>query len=805
MAISRQFYGVSAIFAPVSELDDYNAKRRFMRTPEPFGAAGESDPDALRFVVQRHLARRPHFDLRLELGGVLKSFAVPEGPSLDPAHRRLAIATEDHPLAYAAFEGVIPEGEYGAGALALWDSGGWVPLAEDPAEALEAGEIKFRLTGGRLGGGWMLKKLPGDGKEWLLIKERDSFVEKGFAMPPPENAAPPVPPALPGVAAALPKRLSPQLPSPVDSPPEGEGWLHEIKFDGYRTLIRKDSDQVRFLTRQGLDWTERYAALIPHVQALDCGAAFLDGEVCVQDARGATSLELLQQALSENRGHDLVFYAFDLIHCDGHDLTEVPLLDRKALLRRLVPADPMSRVQYSDHFTGAGRALFSQVVRIGLEGVVSKQARAPYRQERTKTWVKAKRFDVAVFDVIGFTTKGSSRHVASLILASGGEAPAYVGRAGTGLSLGETRALYEAFTAIETERAPVEVPKTPNAHFIPTGRFSAEISYRGRSTKNIIRHAAILDVRAAEPAPRGKAPARLITDRDLASIRLTNPDRVYGATGATKLDIALYYARVGERMLPGLLNRPVTLIRCPGADLEDRFYQRHGFAGLPDGVETMGDRREDEFLVIREPRGFLGLPQFGVIEFHPWDCTVEDLDHPDRMIVDLDPGEGTGWAAVVTAAGLVREALAGLGLAAFVRTTGGAGLHLAVPLAPEAPWAEVHGFQKAFARHLARAQPRLFTDQLGTAKRAGRIYLDVNRSQFGASTAASYSLRAKSGFGVAMPLAWSELSATMPPSEFDRENVLIRLEKRGSDPWADFEDARATISSKARRSVGLKL
>ena len=789
-------------------LDVYNSKRRFMRTPEPFGEAGESDPDALQFVVNHHAAKRVHFDLRLEWGGVLLSWAVPEGPSLDPTAKRLAIRTEDHPLAYLGFEGVIPEGEYGAGALRIWDSGSWVPLGEDPTAEIEAGEVKFRLAGTRLSGGWMLKKLPDGEKPWLLIKERDPAVVKGFEIDPaPLKARRLTRPRALGQKAALPKRLSPQLPSPVDSPPDRPGWLHEIKFDGYRTIVRKEGSEVKFLTRQGLDWTQRYQALIPAIQALDCETALLDGEVAVQDARGATSLELLQEALSANRDGDLIFYAFDLVHLEGRDLSDLPLLTRKAQLRRLVPVDPMSRVQFSDHVSGDGRALFAQACRLGLEGVVSKDGASKYRQERVTTWLKAKRFDVATLAVIGFTTKASSRHVASIILAEETEEGLrYVGRAGTGLSLDETRSLFKTLEPLGLDRAPVEVPKTPNARFIAPGQFTAEISYRGRTTKNFIRQAAILGISATTATPPKPRAKRLITDRDLANIRLTNPDReMFEGSGTTKLDIALYYARVGEVMLPDLLNRPVTLIRCSTGRQEDCFYQRHGFSGLPDGVETMGDSRDEEFLVIKSPKGFLGLPQFGVLEFHPWDCRVDDLQHPDRLTIDLDPGDGVDWATVVSAANTVRTHLLAGEMVGFVRMTGGRGAHIVVPLDGSAGWPDARTYLRALANTLSAEHPRLFTAKVTKAAREGRIYIDVNRTQFGTSAVASYSLRAREGFPAALPLSWHDLNANAPPTDFLRKKALFHVEKNAAHPWSDFEAARGPISDKARRAAGLKV
>lgn len=784
-------------------LDAYNAKRNFMRTPEPVGVVGRTNPDQLRYVVQHHRSKRPHFDLRLELGGVLLSWAVPEGPSLDPAQKRLAIRTEDHPLCYLGFEGVMPEGAYGAGSIAVWDTGVWVPM-DDPDDALETGELKFRLSGQMLGGGWMLKKLPDEDKPWLLIKERDPSVDKAWEITPPKHKRLKKPKHM-GTEAEPPQRMKVQLPSPIDAPPEGDQWIHEIKFDGYRTLAFKNGDAVTFITRGGLNWTERYEALVPQIQALDCETAVLDGEIAVQDGRGATSLEQLQSALSENRGHDLIFCAFDIVYLNGRDLSAVPLIDRKAQLRRLVPFDPACRIQFSDHVEGGGRGLFSQVCRLGLEGVVSKRKDALYRQERTTSWVKAKRFDVAQFAVIGYTTKASTRHIASLMLAEEGEALTYAGRAGTGLSLEETHDWFDRLSAREIPAPPIDVPKTPNAHFVEPGQFTAEISYRGRSTKNIIRHAAILDVHATSPA-LPKAPSRrLITDQDIASIRLTNPDRVmFEGSGTTKLDIAVYYARAGEWMLPHLMNRPVTLIRCSTGKEKDCFYQRHGFAGLPDGVETIGDTRDEEVLVIRSAKGFLELPQFGTLEFHPWDCTVEDLDHPDRMTVDLDPGDDVSWSSVVSAAGLVRDRLSSLGFTPFVRMTGGTGLHIVVPLDRSADWVKTGKFLKALAKSLSADLPKLFTDSVKKANRQGRIYLDVNRTKYGASAVASYSLRARPTFPAALPVVWQSLNAATQPSEFHRKNALVYIETLVADPWTDFTKARSGISQRALKSVGLK-
>ncbi|MEL6318255.1 MAG: DNA ligase D, partial [Pseudomonadota bacterium] len=608
-------------------------------------------------------------------------------------------------------------------------------LGADPAAELAEGALKFRLAGARLTGGFMLKRLAeppgrsaggggdenengdgGGGRAWLLIKERDAGVrppeeteaalaeEAGVAL----AAAPP--PPRPGVAAPFPKRVAPQLPSPAPLPPEGPDWAHEIKHDGHRTLAFLQAGAPRFVTRGGLDWTARYGRLADVFADLDCADAVIDGEVVVQDAKGASSLDLLQQALRAGRDHEFLFFAFDLLHLDGSDLRAEPLALRKSWLRRLAPPNPYARLQYSEHTLGDGRALFAEACRLGLEGVVSKRLGARHQDGRSTGWIKAKRYDVGRFEVVGYTQKTSERFVSALILAEADAetgALRHVGRAGSGLGAEEARRLAAALEPRRAPEAALETPKIAHARWVAPGAMTAEIAYRGRSASGALKQPAVLRVfEAAEgstPATGGGGAAspparpRLVSDRDLAAIRLTNPDReILEQSGVTKLDVALYYARAGDWILPELLDRPVTLIRNPTGRRGDAFHQRHGFAGLPEGVEAVGPR-ETQHLVIRTARGFLALPQFGVLEFHPWDARAEDLERPDRLTFDLDPGEGVDWPTVRRAAEELRARLRAGGLTPFPRLTGGAGLHLVVPLAPEAGWAEAARFVKAAA------------------------------------------------------------------------------------------------------------
>lgn len=822
----------------MADLRPYRAKRRFARTPEPSGAEAPAAQGAV-FVVQKHAARRLHYDLRLEIGGVLKSWAVPEGPCLDPKVRRFAKQTEDHPLAYAGFEGVIPQGEYGGGEMIVWDRGAWATPADDIAAALAKGELKFRLAGEKLSGGWMLKRLPKGHGDWLLIKERDPAARpleeydiraarpesvlsgrtvealRAEPPPPPPPADAPDPAAIPGAQPApFPQRIAPQLAVLAQSPPAQAGWVHEIKYDGYRMLAHIADGAVVLRSRNGLDWTHRCRALARALAALPCASAVLDGEVAVQDAQGVTRLDLLERALADGRDGALVFFAFDLVFLNGWDLSGAALCDRKAALRALLaPAlGPKSPVQYSDHVEGDGAALFAHASRLGLEGVVSKRADARYVQARAPSWVKVKRVETALLPVIGFTTN-APKAVAALILAEEREdGLAYCCRAGSGISDAKAEELYELLRADLRAAPVVAVPKTPKAHWVEP-HWLAEIGYRGRSAAHTPRAPTFLRLtRRGQPSttPAGAARARkprLVRDGDLAAIRLTNPEReVFEGSGVCKLDLALYYARVGDWALPEILQRPLSLIRCPSGRRDDCFYQRHAFSGLPPGLDTI-DLAEEEgrgaYLTVTEPRGYLALAQYGAIELHVWGCRVMAPEQPDRLVMDLDPDPDLPWAQVCDAAEAVRARMQALGLAPFLRTTGGKGLHLVCALAPKADWAEVKGFAAGLARAMAADEPKRFVAMASKAKRQGKVFLDYLRNGRGATAIASYSLRARPGFPVAAPVFWEELRTLPGADAFDRISVLQRLQQLTADPWEDLQGSASIITQKMRRSVGM--
>jgi len=809
-------------------LKTYRAKRRFAQTPEPTGGAAAGDDPI--FVIQKHHARHMHYDLRLQIGDTLKSWAVPEGPCLDPKVRRFAKLVEDHPLDYASFEGRIPGGNYGAGTVIVWDRGAWVTLA-DAAQALAAGEIKFRLAGEKLGGGWMLKRLPDDPTNWLLIKERDPaarpLADYDVLVEQPNSVITgrPVDETLPerkrprartaakivgAVAAPFPTRWKPQLADTADAPPKGDGWLHEIKHDGYRTLVFFDQGQVRLITRNGHDWTARYSAVAKAFAKLPCKSALIDGEVVVQDPRGITSINLLEQALSDGDSHAMTYFGFDLCHLDGFDLSAVRLIDRRAALEGLIAPliDDRSPIQFSDHVLGDGAPLFAQASRMGLEGIVSKRTDARYVQARSASWVKVKRVDIGAFVVIGFLSN-LPRSASSLILAEERDGElVYACRVGSGIGDAKARELYDAMSPHIRATAVIAVPRTPGATWIEPA-WSAEVGYRTRSAQQAPRAPVLLGYTPRKVAVRPKAfKPRLISDRELAAITLTNPEReIFTGSGVSKLDLAIYYARVGDWLLPELLRRPVTVFRCPTGQLKDCFYQRHAFAGLPPGVETIDLADEEEraaFITVTEPKGYLGLTQFGAIEFHLWGCHVDEPEHPDRLIIDLDPDEALPWSRVCDGAEILRERLEAMGFRPFLRTTGGKGLHLVMALAGGHDWRLMKGFAEAFSKAMAGDAPGLFTAVSSKERRKGRIYIDYLRNGRGASAVASYSLRARPGFPVATPIEWEELRQLSGGNTFNRLSVVRRLESLAADPWDELGSSQTKITPKMQRDVGMK-
>ncbi len=810
---------------PADHLKPYRAKRDFSRTSEPAGADAGSGGN--RFVVHKHSATADHYDLRLELNGVLKSWAVPKGPSLNPADKRFAAETEDHPVEYLDFEGVIPAGEYGGGPMIVWDTGTWAPMG-DPDEHLRKGDFKFRLWGEKLKGGWMLARLrkkSDDGKTgWLLFKEHDPSartegdvlverpesvktgrrIEELLAPPRPGRPVRLRPGTLKGaVEAPMPGRIEPQLATAVADPPEGEQWLHEIKFDGYRTLAHLDAGKVALVTRAGLDWTGRYGNLPRAFEALPCRSALIDGEIVVPDESGIARFAALQEALSSGAGNRLVYYAFDLLYLDGWDLRAVPIEKRKDLLAQLLGGrvEASTAIQFSDHVVGDGGALFDRASELGLEGIVSKRLGARYESGRTTSWSKTKALQVGDFVIAGFTRSAAAGGIGALALGEwvDGELE-YRGKVGTGFDAATLAALLERLAplaegGVPLERGPKDVVWVRPVH-------QARIHYATRTADNSLRHAVFKGLReAALSTPVAGSRQRLITDADLASIFVTNPNRrLFGKSGPTKLEIAVYYAAVGDFMLPHLFNRPVSLVRCPSGRPQDCFFQRHAFTGMPPTLGVFEVKNSDDedksYLSVEDARGYLALAQFGVVEYHTWGTHRSHLEKPDRIVFDLDPGEGIGWREMVEAAVHVRGELERLGLVPFVKTSGGKGIHVVVPIRPRLGWKQVHAATGRIASAIAGAAPETFTATMGAANRKRRIFIDFHRNARSATSAAPYSLRARTGLPASTPLDWRDLDTIDAPEDLNYSSLPALLTTSG-DPWADINQSARDLPAQS--------
>jgi bifunctional non-homologous end joining protein LigD len=808
-------------------LATYRKKRNFDATQEPRGSARGSRKNM--FVVQKHDARRLHYDLRLELDGVLKSWAVTRGPSLVPGEKRLAVAVEDHPLEYGDFEGVIPKGEYGGGTVIVWDRGSWRPL-HDPAKSLAKGHLDFELAGEKLKGRWHLVRMAPKPREkhenWLLIKgddeaarapqdsdilsERPESTKTGRALR--EVAEKPAarsdPSKLKGAKkGATPRFIEPALASLVARPPTGARWLHEIKFDGYRLQARIESGRVSLMTRRGRDWTEKFGDRVTAaLRALPLEEAVLDGELVVENAIGASDFSALQSDLAKGRDDRFLFYLFDTLHLDGYDLRASPLNQRKGLLESVLGGGGDSGpLRFSPHFDEDGDLMMRHVCRLGLEGIVSKLRDAAYSSGRSKSWRKSKCASRQEFVIGGYFPSSTSRGAVGSLALGVYERGAlkYVGRVGTGFTSAVAETLFQLL-------APLQIPKTPFAEKLTADQsrqlrhvkpeLVAEIEFRAWTADGHLRHASFRGLREDKPA---SAIVREIEtppetpNEERRNVKLTHPDRFYWPdAGVTKEGLADYYADVWPHIAPFIVGRALSVLRCPDGIDGEMFFQKHVWKGAGGGIVPLRDPREpgETLIGVDDLNGLLALAQGAALEIHPWGSTAKDWERPDILVMDLDPGEDVAWEQVIAAAREIRERLRLAGLGAFVKTSGGKGLHVAAPLEPRAEWPEVKAFAKSMAVAMAADRPDLFVSTATKARRPGRIFVDYLRNQRGATAIAPYSPRARSGAPVSMPLGWDELSAAIGPSHFKISNARARLTALAGIPWADFREEARPLS-----------
>jgi bifunctional non-homologous end joining protein LigD len=898
-------------------LTEYKKKRNFRATPEPAGKVKKTKGHS--FVIQKHAATRLHYDFRLEMEGVLRSWAVPKGPSLDPGEKRLAVHVEDHPIDYGDFEGIIPKGQYGGGTVLLWDRGTWTPEGDAVAD-YKKGNLKFRLDGEKLHGRWVLVRMGGRNQEeghenWLLIKEKDdtavpgsddavvqqypdsvatglsleqiaadpervwqsnraektaSFKDKVSAVAAKavgkkgatKKTALKKAPAIPGARkAAMPRKVEPALATLVDAVPAGSEWIHEIKYDGYRVLCQVRDGEARLITRHGKDWTDRFAPIARAAERLPLREAILDGEVVVLEPDGTTSFQSLQNALAEDRQGDLVYFAFDLLYLDGYDLRDAPLLARKQALLGLI-AGGAGPIRPGDHVEGDGEGFFAQACKFGLEGIVCKRTDLPYRAGRTKDWLKVKCMKRQELVVVGFTDPEKSRvGFGALLLAVNDEKGelVFAGKVGAGFTdstLIEMRARmdeleikkpafknpprgaearrshwlkpelvaevaftewtrdgslrHSTFQGLREDKNPEEIvretPQAPPPEAAPPAK-TAKKTVKAAKTP-ATKAAAKGDKPAVRPAPEevavtsgGRGKKREV---EIAGVRFSNPDKVlYPEQGVTKGEIGLYYARIADWILPHLVDRPLTLVRCPEGRAKQCFYQKHVTERFPPEVYRVDVGEPEPYGAIDSLDGLLSLAQMGVLEIHIWGAHRDRVEQPDYVVFDFDPDEGLDWSRVVEGALAMRAFLGELGLQTFLKTTGGKGLHVVLPIARKEGWDEVKAFTKAVAEAMAAAEPAKYTSKLPKASRKGKIFIDYLRNGRGATSICAYSTRARANAPVSVPLFWEELETDVRGNTYTVRTLPERLESLKSDPWADFFKVRQSITAAMKRAVGV--
>lgn len=828
----------------------YNAKRDFTRTGEPSGKKASSRTGNL-FIVQKHDATRLHWDFRIEVDGVLKSWAVTRGPSPDPEDKRLAVQTEDHPLSYAEFEGAIPQGEYGGGTVMLWDRGTWEPIEGKSAKDLLDGHLHFRLAGERMKGEWLLIRLKKRGNEkrenWLLRKIDDAFAAQGDLLV--ERALTSVltsrtmaeiaadkrsshslkgkrgkdfaaemqaaakhnarmtkaqAPGKKRGAAPLPAFQPVQLATLVDSVPEGRQWLHEIKFDGYRALIAAKGKDVRVFTRSGLDWSEKFSPLIRHFASLDLPSCLIDGEITASDAEGNPDFSRLQAVLKRGHGEQgegdaLSFHAFDLLELDGEDLKPLSNVERKQRLSGLL-AEASPPIHVADHIIGGGEKLLEAMCRAGQEGIIAKRADAPYLPKRTQNWLKVKCILRQEFIIVGMTKSSARRRpFASLLLAQReGDALVYKGKVGTGFNEGLLDELAARFEPLRREDRALEVPKTEarGASWLEPV-LVAEIAFAEFTGEGRVRHASFVGLREDKKAEdvTPEKPVRIENPKEIISI--SNRSRViFPESGQTKGDLADYYAQLAPAMLPFLANRPLSLVRCPQGRAKQCFFQKHDSGSFGEHVHHVPIREKDgdseDYLYVGDAAGILTCVQMGTIEFHGWCARTDDVEAPDRMVIDLDPDEGLDFADVKRAAKDIRSRLSDLGLVSFAMLSGGKGVHVVIPLRRDHSWQAHASFAERFAKALGMAEPERYVANMSKAKRKGRIFIDWLRNQRGSTAVMPYSARARANAPVAAPIDWNELDDFERASAFtisDAAALLKRSEGKLLRGWGVAEQS----------------
>ena len=846
----------------------YKLKRNFSITSEP-AEGGEAGKDVRTFVIQKHWASRLHYDFRLELDGTMKSWAVPKGPSYDPKDKRMAVHVEDHPISYSSFEGTIPEKQYGAGKVIIWDKGTWEPL-DDPNKGYEAGNLKFEMHGHKMHGKWVLIRMKGKGEKqepWLLIKEKDELARPNtefsvidelpdsvMALPMPSDkkkarakAAPAAKAAKPVKAPApvkvpkvvkntmppeaikddLPDALSPELATLVDKPPtNSEDWIFEIKFDGYRLLARVAGKDIRLFTRNGHDWTHKLGQLHKDLLTAKLPDGWYDGEIVVHDENGRPNFGLLQLAFDGSDTADIVYFIFDAPYLDGYDVRSVPLETRRAMLGEVLDKSGADSIRFSEEFGIDPQELVTAACKLGLEGVIGKRRDSRYVTRRSPEWIKLKCGQRQEFVIAGYTDpQGSRTGIGSLLLGTHDENGVlqYAGNVGTGFNENTLRDLKTKLDALATDENPFP-PKVVagRKHHWVKPQLIAEVSFAEWTSSGSIRHSVFHGLRSDKPAKKiGREKAQHVEDivatqtqthtaapegKLPASLKITNGERVIDKqSGSTKLDLVRYYALVGSLMMEHLKGRPVSLVRAPGGVDGELFFQKHADVAKMPGMKQMDpalDPDHPPMLEASSEQGILSASQWNVVEFHTQNAVGKAYETPNRMVFDLDPGEGVEWSTMQEAAQLMHAFLDELGLPSFLKTSGGKGLHVVVPVKPGLDWDTIKDFSQVIVKHLSDTLPERFAFKSGPKNRIGKIFIDYLRNGQGATTACAWTARVRPGLGISVPVAWDELAGLTGGDQWNIKNAHARLD-RGNEPWSGYAKAAKTLTA-AMKKIGFK-
>ncbi len=784
-------------------LQEYARKRDFKKTLEPKGVLGTKGK-SLQFVVQEHHASHLHYDFRLEWEGVLKSWAVPKGPSLDPAQKRLAVEVEDHPVKYGSFEGRIPEGEYGAGEVFLWDNGNWQPIG-DPKKGLRSGRLEFELQGKKLKGRWILvrtrRSAQGAKHQWLLMKRKDAFARVGDAVQPRtlnSKAKRGAPEKSSQTKTNFPDFIPPQLAKLVSHPPEGPEWLHELKFDGYRLQLHIHNDKIKIFTRNGHDWTEKFPSLVKDVKKLGVNAAILDGEAVVVDESGISNFQLLQNALESGKSSAILFYAFDLLFLGTEDLREYPLGERKKVLAALLDKKKPKGILYSEHFSAVAEDFLESSCKLHLEGMISKRADSSYTSGRDHTWLKSKCTKRQEFVIGGFTDPQGSRMAFGALLLGvyEGKRLRYCGRVGTGFNRESLQTILKKLRKHESATSPFAIrsPKEGGIHWTKPV-LVAEIAFANWTKEGVLRAPVFQGLREDKPAQEIHREKTVEADKLKPSDKELDPfhgfsskDKIlFSNPQVTKLDLAKFYLKVAPHLLPHATQRPLSLLRCPEGWQKGCFFQKHFHEESPEHVHThSGETSEKDFLTIDSPEGLVALVQRGSIEFHAQNVRAADPTRPDQLVMDFDPGPGVDWKKVKQAALDLKNILDQLDLIGFLKVSGGKGLHVHVPFEPLYDTADVKEFSHALAREMVNRNPELYTVTIAKKARKGKIFVDYLRNGESSTAVLPYSVRAREGAPVALPIAWAQLKNLKSASAFSLPRVSEILRTRKKDPWQAF-------------------